>query len=225
MRRTSAGSRGRFAPYVLGVGLFGVALLNVVFGLYALLMDEPIRGHALAALLGGGFGGVLLVFGHRNAQPTRREGLIAVTLLWVVVTVVGALPYRFGGGMSLVNALFESASGFTATGATALDHFDTFPASLFIYRAVSQWLGGIGIIVLFIIVLPAVRPRRTAALFCRDDRANRGKAHAQAAADRGGGDGGVREPDRALFGCLQARRDELLRRAGSYIHHGLGGGL
>ena len=154
LRRNSAGSRGRFAPYVLGVGLFGVALLNVVFGLYALLLDEPLLGHALAALLGGGFGGALLVFGHRDAQPTRREGLIAVTLLWVVVTVVGALPYRFGGGMSLVNALFESASGFTATGATALDHFDTFPSSLFIYRAVSQWLGGIGIIVLFIIVLP-----------------------------------------------------------------------
>ena len=153
-RRHPVGSRGRFAPYVLGVGLFGVALLNVAFGLYALLLDEPLLGHALAALLGGLFGGALLFFGHRDAQPTRREGLIAVTLLWVVVTVVGALPYRFGGGMSLVNALFESASGFTATGATALDHFNTFPASLFIYRAVSQWLGGIGIIVLFIIVLP-----------------------------------------------------------------------
>ena len=153
-RRHPLGSRGRFAPYVLGVGLFGMALLNVVFGLYALLLDEPLVGHALAALLGGLFGGALLFFGHRDAQPTRREGLIAVTLLWVVVTVVGALPYRFGGGMSLVNALFESASGFTATGATALDHFGSFPASLFIYRAVSQWLGGIGIIVLFIIVLP-----------------------------------------------------------------------
>ncbi len=153
-RRHPVGSRGRFAPYVLGVGLFGVALLNVVFGLYALLLDEPFLGHALAAFSGGLFGGALLFFGHRDAQPTRREGLIAVTLLWVVVTVVGALPYRFGGGMSLVNALFESASGFTATGATALDNFGSFPVSLFIYRAVSQWLGGIGIIVLFIIVLP-----------------------------------------------------------------------
>ena len=147
-------SRGRFAPYVLGVGLAGVALLNLAFGVYALLVNDPVGGHALAVLVGGGVGGALLAFGHRNAQPTRREGLVAVSFLWVVVTVTGALPYWLGGGMTLVNALFESASGFTATGATALDHFDTFPSSLFVYRAVTQWLGGIGIIVLFIIVLP-----------------------------------------------------------------------
>ena len=151
---TLAGSRGRFAPYVLGIGLAGVALLNLVFGIYALLVDEPVLGHMLAVLLGGGLGGLLLALGQRDAQPTRREGLVAVSFLWVVVTVSGALPYRFGGEMTLVNAIFESASGFTATGATALDHFDTFPSSLFVYRAITQWLGGIGIIVLFIIVLP-----------------------------------------------------------------------
>lgn len=131
-----------------------MALLNLVFGLYALILNEPLQGHALAVGIGGVVGGALLAFGHRNAQPTRREGLVAVSFLWVVVTAAGALPYRFGGEMMWINALFESASGFTATGATALDHFGTFPTSLFMYRAMSQWLGGIGIIMLFIIVLP-----------------------------------------------------------------------
>ena len=153
LRRFSK-ARGRFAPYVLGTGLAGVALLNLVFVPYALLTNDPVWGHLLSVTVGGSLGGALLAFGKRDAQPTRREGLIAVSLLWLGVTLVGALPYRFGGGMTLVNALFESASGFTATGATALDHFDTFPSSLFIYRALTQWLGGIGIIVLFIIVLP-----------------------------------------------------------------------
>ena len=154
LRKRADQSRGRFAPYVLGIGLAGTALLNAIFGFYAWLAGDPLLGHALAALLGGSLGAALLFWGRRDAQPTRREGLIAVSLLWIAVTLVGALPYRFGGGMTLVNALFESASGFTATGATALDHFASFPSSLFIYRAVSQWLGGIGIIMLFIIVLP-----------------------------------------------------------------------
>jgi trk system potassium uptake protein len=153
-RHTREHWRGRFAPYVLGVGLLGVALLCLVFGVYALAVNEPALGFGVALTVALGVALPLLAFGSKDAKPTRRETMIAVSLLWLVITAVGAIPYALSGGMSVVNAVFESASGFTATGATALDHFHSFPASMFMYRAMTQWLGGVGIIVLFIAVLP-----------------------------------------------------------------------
>jgi len=77
-----------------------------------------------------------------------------VLLLWLVIPTFGALPFAVSGGMNPLNALFESMSGFTATGATVLQDFSSFGHSLFMWRAFSQWVGGVGIIVLFIAVFP-----------------------------------------------------------------------
>jgi trk system potassium uptake protein TrkH len=79
---------------------------------------------------------------------------MAVLSLWLLVPLVGSLPYLVSAGMTPLNALFEAMSGFTATGATAIVDFERVPATLFLYRAFSQWVGGIGILVLFIAVFP-----------------------------------------------------------------------
>ncbi len=146
--------RGRFASYILGWGLLGLAAMNLIFLVYAVLLKEPWWGFVAAALLAATVGLPLRLFGSQEARPSRRETLVGISLFWILVTSIGSLPYAMNAGLSWVNALFESSSGFTATGATIIDNFEHIPASLFMYRAFSQWLGGIGIIVVFIVILP-----------------------------------------------------------------------
>lgn len=82
----------------------------------------------------------------------KGEGLFIVTLSWVFAGLFTMIPYLFFG-LNPINAFFEATSGITATGATIFTHFD-YPKALFFWRSFSQWLGGMGIIVLFIAVLP-----------------------------------------------------------------------
>ncbi len=83
----------------------------------------------------------------------RTEGLLIVTLSWVVSALMGAVPYLFFG-LSPLDAYFESVSGFTTTGATILTDFSLYPHAFFFWRSLTQWLGGMGIIVLFVAILP-----------------------------------------------------------------------
>ncbi len=90
----------------------------------------------------------------RNFDALKRtEGLFIVTLAWVVVAAIGAIPFLFFG-LSPLDAYFESVSGFTTTGATILMDFALYPKTFFFWRSLIQWLGGMGIIVLFVAVLP-----------------------------------------------------------------------
>ncbi len=136
------------------MGLLGLSVVLLVFTFYALLMAEPAVGFAAAALAAGGAGALLARLGSREAEPSRREAIISVLLLWLSIPAFGAVPFAVSGGMSPLNAMFESMSGFTTTGATVLRDFGSFSSSLFMWRALSQWFGGVGIIVLFIAVLP-----------------------------------------------------------------------
>jgi trk system potassium uptake protein TrkH len=83
----------------------------------------------------------------------RNEGLLIVSLAWVVTGAMGAIPYLFYG-LSPLDAYFESVSGITTTGATILMDFSLYPKDFFFWRSLSQWLGGMGIIVLFVAILP-----------------------------------------------------------------------
>ena len=82
----------------------------------------------------------------------KSEALSIVALTWVVFSLIAAVPYLWYG-FSPINALFEATSGITTTGATILTHFD-YPKAMFFWRSFTQWIGGMGIIVLFIAVLP-----------------------------------------------------------------------
>jgi len=97
-----------------------------------------------------------MVFGRRQERPRvfrRAEALGVVTLTWVLIAFFGGLPYVLGG-MGWVNALFESVSGFTTTGATILTDFESKSRAFFLWRAMTQWFGGLGVIALFVVVLP-----------------------------------------------------------------------
>ncbi len=146
--------RGRFAPYIVGTGLLALAGVMVVFVVYAMLAAEPVGGFLWTALAAGAIGLGLRALGRPASEPTRREALTAVLLSWIAVPALGALPYVITAGFSPLDAMFESMSGFTTTGATVLTDFAGFPASLFLWRALTQWVGGIGILVIFIAVFP-----------------------------------------------------------------------
>jgi trk system potassium uptake protein TrkH len=89
----------------------------------------------------------------------RREGVLIVVGGWVLASVFGALPYLVAGTLaSPVDALFESASGFTTTGATVFTDVAAAGPSILFWRSFTQWLGGMGIIVLFVALLPELGP-------------------------------------------------------------------
>ena len=86
---------------------------------------------------------------------SRRDGFAIVTFGWVAATVAGALPYLLSGVISHpVSALFESMSGFTTTGASVLTNLELLPHGILFWRGMTQWLGGMGVLVLCIAILP-----------------------------------------------------------------------
>ncbi len=101
-----------------------------------------------------------LVLWRLTVVPTRIARLdvfVTVTMSWVAIAVVGAVPYLVTGTVtSVIDALFESVSGFTTTGSTVLRPIEDASAGVLFFRAISQWLGGMGVIVLVVAVLPTV---------------------------------------------------------------------
>lgn len=85
----------------------------------------------------------------------RRDAVIAVSAVWVAITLTGTLPYLMDTRLPIMDALFESTSGFTTTGATILTDIEgTASRPLLLWRSVTQWLGGMGIVVLFVAIFP-----------------------------------------------------------------------
>jgi trk system potassium uptake protein TrkH len=106
------------------------------------------------------FVGICLVLTMRSGWGpfSVRQGFLLVTMAWVVIALFGALPFAFAGlQLSPTDALFEAMSGVTTTGATVIVGLDAAPPGILLWRAILQWLGGIGIIVMAVAVLPVLR--------------------------------------------------------------------
>ena len=89
---------------------------------------------------------------------SNRDGFLAVTLSWVIFSLLGALPYIISGTIpSFIDAFFESTSGFSTTGSSILKNVEILPHSILFWRSLTHWIGGIGIIVILIIILPSIR--------------------------------------------------------------------
>ena len=97
---------------------------------------------------------IWLPFMRANAELQTRDGFLVVTLFWSVLGAMGSVPLILVLDMSITDAVFESISGLTTTGATVLSGLDDMPRSLLFYRQQLQWLGGMGVIVLAIAILP-----------------------------------------------------------------------
>lgn len=120
--------------------------------------DASLRPLGLAVAVAGITGGVMAVALRRwQRELSRREGLLLVVTIWISACLFGALPFYlspyFG---SFTDALFESASGFTTTGATILERVEVLPRPLQFWRCFTHWLGGMGIVLLGVAILPLV---------------------------------------------------------------------
>jgi len=143
---------------MLGALLLGVAVFMLVSALIALLYREfpALLSLAGSAVITAGLGGGLYTYGRQAKQNFfAREAVAMVTLGWFAVSLLGALPYLFSGTIvNIPSAIFESASGFTTTGSTVITDIEVCAKGILFWRSLTQWLGGMGIIVLFIAIFP-----------------------------------------------------------------------
>ncbi|MCF8308317.1 MAG: TrkH family potassium uptake protein [Bacteroidales bacterium] len=101
--------------------------------------------------------GLIITWFYRRASPalSKREGFIIVTSSWIVISLFGAIPFFLSGDIpSYTDAFFETMSGFTTTGATILNDIEAMPKGLLFWRSMTHWIGGMGIIVLSLAILP-----------------------------------------------------------------------
>jgi len=104
-----------------------------------------------------GVSGLLLWWLNRNANRSigKREGYIIVTITWIIISLFGTLPYLISGSIpAFTDAFFETISGFTTTGASILTDIESVPRGILFWRAMTHWIGGMGIIVLSVAILP-----------------------------------------------------------------------
>ena len=141
---------------VLGMLLMAVAASMVVPLLVSLgYGEDDWRWFGLCMVLGIGVGGLLAWLPRAQPELRTRDGFLIVSLAWLVVGLLGALPFWFCGAIpSFTDAAFESISGFTTTGATILTDIEALGHGPLLWRSMIQWLGGMGIVVLTIAILP-----------------------------------------------------------------------
>lgn len=107
---------------------------------------------------------VLYLYGRRTAgnMLSRRDSFMLVALVWAVFSVLGMLPYLFYGTVdNVTDAFFEAMSGFTTTGATVLDNINEQPHGILFWRSITQWMGGLGIIVFSFALIPVYELKNT----------------------------------------------------------------
>lgn len=140
-----------------GISLVVVALLMLVAA--GVAFHEKSESALLPLLYAGVITGIVglfpLIFVPRQKSIGTREGFFIVTFSWILACLFGAIPYlMYGGEFTLVNAFFESVSGFTTTGASILTDIEALPYGLLFWRIASAWIGGIGIVALVSMVIP-----------------------------------------------------------------------
>ena len=110
--------------------------------------------YTLAATIGAG--SLFLYFGRgKERNISRKDGYIVVSLCWIIFSIFGSMLYIFSGYIpSVTNAFFETMSGFSTTGATILDNIEALPDSLLFWRAMTHWIGGLGIVFFTVAILP-----------------------------------------------------------------------
>ena len=120
-------------------------------------MDSSFYPLLLAALLTALLGAFPLIFVEKKVQLSNKEGFCIVVGSWLVACIVGTFPYLiWGGEFTPVNALFESVSGFTTTGATVLTDVEALPRGMQFWRISSTWIGGMGVVMFALVILPSM---------------------------------------------------------------------
>src|SRR5210317_163904 len=148
---------GKIIMHLMGLLLLcnGAFMLvaALVSGLYKDGVTTEITMAAIVTML---IGLVSMFFTRDHKKEVKpKEGYIIVTFGWLVMSTSGVLPYLFTGSIpDLTNAFFETISGYTTTGASILNDIESLPKGILFWRAMTHWIGGMGIIVLSIAILP-----------------------------------------------------------------------
>lgn len=150
--------------YVGMVMLFIASFMLLSAGIsYVSGMDSAFYPLLLSGLLTALLGAFPLIFVEKKVQLSSKEGFGVVVGSWLLACVVGMFPYLiWGGEFNLINAWFESVSGFTTTGATILDDIEALPRGMLFWRMSSTWIGGMGVVMFALLILPSMgRSRMT----------------------------------------------------------------
>ena len=137
--------------FVIGLSMFFCSGLSYFY-------DEEIK-ITISLVLAGSITTVsslfLWILTRCSINLTRRDGFCGVTFGWIIIALFGSLPYLLCGVIEHpISALFETMSGFTTTGASVLSNLESQPKSILFWRALTQWLGGMGVLVLCVAILP-----------------------------------------------------------------------
>ena len=142
----------------------GIALVfNAVFMFIGVLtsvlnaFDQAFSPLFLSAVITATAGLFPLIFVRKHSNINIKEGFFIIVFSWILSCLFGMLPYvLWGGELTLINAWFESVSGYTTTGATILSDIESLPKSLLLWRSSTHFLGGIGVVIFMLLILPSV---------------------------------------------------------------------
>lgn len=146
----------RAALHLIGIILKGNAATFVVPLIAALIYRETTTPFLVPAVISLSIGLAIAwaTRGEREIGP--RESFLVVAVVWILVAALGAIPFVLAGVLKPVDAYFEAMSGYTATGASVIANVEAQTHSLLIWRAFMQWLGGLGIVALFVAIFPSL---------------------------------------------------------------------
>ncbi len=135
---------------VEGVILLLVCLIPLIYG------EKDAHFFLISSLISFSFSGFALLMGRNPSNSIgKREGSVIVTFTWIIFTLIGLLPFWLSGSIpSFTDAFFETISGFTTTGASILNNIEELSHGMLFWRSLTHWIGGLGIIVISLAILP-----------------------------------------------------------------------
>ena len=150
----------RIVGWLLGQFITALAAVMLIpLGYGVLTGGGGLRALTLSIVITAVAGGFLMALSHRRPEREikQREGILVVVLIWMGICFFGCLPFFFSPWFpNLTDAFFESTSGFTTTGATVLERVEVLSPSIQLWRCFSHWLGGMGIVLLGLAILPLI---------------------------------------------------------------------
>ena len=140
-------------PHIFGILLVYMGIALIFPYIVSMIYHEDPRPWIFPMVLSL-ISGIILLLRYRSPENTRpTEAMFVVATGWLALTVLGAIPFVMHG-MGIIDALFETMSGFTTTGSSIMTNIEAWPRSILFWRSFTQWLGGAGVIMIFVTILP-----------------------------------------------------------------------
>ncbi|NCA67323.1 MAG: TrkH family potassium uptake protein, partial [Clostridia bacterium] len=151
----------RMTFYMMGIiAVVEAILLSIPFFIAIGLLENTILSFGITIAILLSIGIPLIIFKPKDVSITPKEGFIIVALAWITMSLFGSLPFFLSGNIpNYIDAVFETVSGFTTTGATIINNVEILPKSILFWRSFTQWIGGMGVLVFILAILPKADPK------------------------------------------------------------------